>query len=81
MSMSEPLMPNTSEHDRSPAAAEPGPGAPGTPSPEEPDILPDAPSQSDEDGDEDGDVELGNPPFRTPEPGDRLTAEDLNDQE
>lgn len=79
--MSEPMNPGTSEADQAPAAAEPGPGAPGRPVPEEPDILPGATSPAtDDDADEPRDVELGNPPFRTPVPGDRVEATDLDDQ-
>jgi hypothetical protein len=47
MSMSEPLVPHPTDHDETPAAAEPGPGAPGTPQAEEPDVLPDTADEDD----------------------------------
>ena len=78
MSMSEPFLPNSSEPDDTLAAAEPGPGAPGTPLPERPDVLPEAPGQSDDDSADAAASE--DPPFRTPEPAERLTASDLEDR-
>jgi hypothetical protein len=78
MSMSEPLVPHPTDHDETPAAAEPGPGAPGTPQAEEPDVLPDT---ADEDDTQSAPVTpQSDPPFRTPDPGDRLTASDLDDE-
>jgi hypothetical protein len=79
MSMSEPLLPKPNEHDDAPAAAEPGPGAPGVPLTEEPDVLPAEGEPDAEEGDI-GEVDLDDPPFRTPEPGDRLSADELDDR-
>jgi hypothetical protein len=80
MSMSDPLLPNPteSESENAPAAAEPGPAAPGTPLTEEPDVLPDA--QDDSEADDVSPAAPENPPFRTPEAGERLTASDLEDR-
>jgi hypothetical protein len=78
MSMSEPLLPKPAERNDSPAAAEPGPGAPGTPSTEAPDVLPDTAEESsavEQEG-----TPQSDPPFRTPDPGDRLTASDLENE-
>jgi hypothetical protein len=78
MSMSEPFTPATNDVESAPAAAEPGPGAPGVPVDEEPDVLP---------GSEPADDELSlnaaarsDTPFRTPTPGDSLTADELEDR-
>lgn len=78
MSMSEPFIPNLSERDDARAAAEPGPGAPGIPLTEEPDVLP-ADSEQDNDG-ADEVVPQNDLPFRTPERGERLTATELDDR-
>lgn len=78
MSMSEPFVPKLSEHNDAPAAADPGPGASGNAATEEPDILPDAPNQPEQDGVSEA---TQNPPFRTPEPGDRLTAAELKERD
>jgi hypothetical protein len=76
MSMSEPLIPKTGPHDEAPGA-EPGPGAPGTPPSEEPDVLPEEPPVE---GEAAGEIPQDDPPFRTPLPGDRITADELEDR-
>lgn len=76
-------MPKISQPDDAPAAAEPGPGAPGTPSPEEPDILPDSADESEGAAGSNHEIDpeaLRDPPFRTPAPGEHLTAEELKDR-
>jgi hypothetical protein len=75
MSMFEALTPHPDDADRdgAPAAAEPGPHAPGVPAPEEPDVLP---NRNPDDG-EAPDVSGRETPFRTPTPGESLTVEEL----
>ena len=77
MSMSEPLTPKRSDVEDvdAPAAAEPGPAAPGSPAPEEPDILPNLTPEPDEN------VEVSDREtvFRTPVAGERLTADELEE--
>jgi hypothetical protein len=80
MSMSEPLVPHASESENPPAAAEPGPAAPGTPLTEDPDVLPDASGEQEDEEDHTSDGERENPPFRTPDPGERLTATDFEER-
>jgi hypothetical protein len=81
MSMSEAFVPRTTEPDDAPAAAEPGPGAPGAPLTEEPDILPDATEQAEHSGDDAADgAAVEDPPFRTPAPGDSLTPDELDER-
>jgi hypothetical protein len=80
MSMSEPLLPASTESEKAPAAAEPGPAAPGTPLTEDPDVLPDASGEQEEEVDRTLDDEQDDPPFRTPDPGERLTASDLEER-
>ncbi|PRY68429.1 hypothetical protein B0I08_104131 [Glaciihabitans tibetensis] len=84
--MSEPLMPHVDNDESASAAAEPGPGAPGTPAAGEPDILPGAESADDEQSlnekAKEPDAARGakETPFRTPNPGDSLTADELEDR-
>jgi hypothetical protein len=81
MSMSEAFVPRTTEPDDAPAAAEPGPGAPGTPLSEEPDILPDAADQSDDAAESSTDgAAVQDPPFRTPVPGESLSPDELDER-
>jgi hypothetical protein len=81
MSMSEAFVPRTTEPDDAPAAAEPGPGAPGIPLPEEPDILPDATDQSEDAVENDtAGAAVEDPPFRTPVPGESLTPDQLDER-
>jgi hypothetical protein len=42
-------------------------------------VLP-AEGEPEAEGDDIGEVELDDPPFRTPESGDRLTADELDDR-
>jgi hypothetical protein len=74
MSMFEALTPHPVDgRDGAPAAAEPGPHAPGEPTPEEPDILPNLrPDDS-----EAPHISGRETPFRTPTPGESLTVEEL----
>jgi hypothetical protein len=78
MSMSEPLTPHGDDDHPTPAAADPGTGAPGTPLDEEPDILPDTESVDDEQSL--NNKALKDTPFRSPEPGKSLTADQLEDR-
>jgi hypothetical protein len=102
MSMSEPFMPQSENDEQAPAAAEPGPGAPGTPVEEEPDVLPGSEPADDElslneaalhdagangpaSGDAAGESASNDTPasdssFRTPTPGEKLTADELEDR-
>ncbi len=73
MSMSEPLLPHPAQDDDRTVAAEPGgEGAPAPESPEEPDVLT-GPDQTDDAGAD----TRPNPLFRTPVPGDSLSADEL----
>ena len=65
MSMAEPFLPRPSDAD-----AEPEVGVP-----DEPDVLPSAEDEPKEEGSEPGDT-----PFRTPLPGQRLTADQLDEE-
>jgi hypothetical protein len=78
MSMSEPLIPRITDPENAPTAAEPGPAAPGTPLAEEPDVRPDGTDHTE--SDPVSPAEDDDPPFRTPNPGERLTARDLADE-
>jgi hypothetical protein len=77
MSMSEPFVPNMSDRDDSPAAADPGPGAPGATAE---DGVQDAATEAEQEG---VNPATQNPPFRTPEPGARAgtTAADLGERD
>jgi hypothetical protein len=78
MSMSEPFLPHDPATDDDLAAAEPGPGAPGTPLTEEPDVLPDAEAEPHVEAAPE--VPADDPPFRTPQPGESLTVEELEER-
>lgn len=89
--MFEPLLPKSDDHDSAPAAAEPGPGAPGVPEAEEPDVLPENTEDTehledtenahdDARGSDDAHSTHGNSPFRTPRPGESLSVDELDDR-
>jgi hypothetical protein len=88
MSMFEPLLPKSDDHDSAPAAAEPGPGAPGVPDAEEPDVLPENTEDTEhvEDSENAHDDAPGpggahgDSPFRTPRPGESLSVDELDDR-
>lgn len=71
--MSDPLLPSSGDPADDTVAAEPGSGGPRPQFPEEPDLL------LDDEADQSLEGALGDerPAFRTPTPGDRLSAEDL----
>jgi hypothetical protein len=76
MSMADPLLPHAGDRSNEIPAAEPGVGAPPAAHEEEPDVLEEAGAAPEREGVDD----LEDPPFRTPQPGERLTAEELEER-
>ena len=74
MSMAEPLLPHPDAGDESTVAAEPGAAGPEPRYPEEPDVLPAGPAETQDAAAAD---EPSTPVFRRPTPGERLHPDEL----